>query len=141
MSNATLQATVSVDRDVTTECPSDKIYFKVYSQKCTQSVVTPQNPAVPGTDQVLSAVTYAGCPFNSCCYKDSDIKWNLYYKDDAGEDVLICHIDFHEPWSTSWHSNGVHYYEDTSPYDVMVKTVSDVDRSTKCEVTVRPSQA
>lgn len=139
MSTATIQVTASVDKDVTTHCPSDKIYFSLYSQTCTQSRVTPANPATPGTDQVLSAATYSGCPFNSCCYKDSDIKWDLYYKDDAGLDVKICRIHFHEPWSTSWHNCEITYYDmDDCQYDIMIKTVSDVDRSTKCELTVRP---
>jgi len=139
MSCATLQITASVDRDVTTECPSDRIYFVLYSQKCTQSRVTPANPATPDTDQVLSCATYAGCPFNSCCYKDSDIKWDVCYKNDADELVKICRIQFHEPWSTSWHAGEPVYYDlDDCQYDIMVKTISDVDRSTKCELTVRP---
>jgi hypothetical protein len=60
-------------------------------------------------------------------------------KDDAGLDVKICRIHFHEPWSTSWHNSEISYYDpDGCQYDIMIKTVSDVDRSTKCELTVRP---
>jgi len=144
MSSATLQVTVGVDEDVKLECPSDRIFLTLHSHTCTQSNVTPQDPAAPGTDQILSTVTYSGCPFNSCCYKDSDIKWDLHYEDEKGDVVKIAMIKFHEPWSTSWHSSGVTYYDSTNggvednKYDVSIKTVSDVDRSTKCECTVRP---
>jgi hypothetical protein len=142
MSNATVQVICKVDENcIKPKVPSDQIYFKVYKKTCTQSVVTPpsDHPASIGTDQVLSAVTYAGCPFNSCCYKDSDIKWDLYYIDDAGEEVKICRIHFHQPWSTSWHLSETTYYDpDNGKYDVMIKTVDDVTKSLKCELHVRP---
>jgi len=141
MSNATLQVICKVDEDcIKPKVPSDKIYFKLKSQQCTQSVVTPEYAAAPGTDQVLSAVTYAGGgnPFSKCCWSDSDIKWDLYYRAEDGTDVKICYIHFHEPWSTSWHNSGTNYYDDDCEYDVMIKTIDDVKRSLKCELHVRP---
>ena len=43
MSNATLQVIYKVDEDcIKPKVPSDKIYFKVHSHQCTQSVVTPE---------------------------------------------------------------------------------------------------
>jgi hypothetical protein len=62
----------------------------------------------------------------------------LYYKNEAGEDVKICYVGFHEPWSTSWHQNGTHYYDPDCPYDIMIKTIDDVKRSLKCELHIRP---
>ena len=144
MSNASVQVTAKVERSVAEECPSGKIYFSLYSQKCCQSIVTPPNPATSDTDQVMSAVTYAGCPFNSCCYKDSDIKWDLYYLNDDNTKVKIARIDFHEPWSTSFHSNGIVYYngenggDDNNNYDISVTTLENINRTTKCEVHIRP---
>ena len=144
MSSATIQVTAKVDRSVAEKCPSDKVYFSLYSQKCCQSIVTPPNPATADASQVMSAVTYAGCPFNSCCYKDSDIKWDLFYYKDDNTKIKIARIDFHEPWGTSFHSSGVVYYnsdnggDDANSYDVSVSTPENVDRHTKCEVSIRP---
>lgn len=138
MSNAIMQATIIVDKKCsdTKLVPSDKIYVKAKSHKCTQNLVTPTNPASPGHEQIVSVVSYGGSPFDSCFYSDSDCQWHLYYLDKDGKECPVGDIKFHESNSCSWHSNGT---APVHPYDLMIKTISDINRSSKFEVTVRPS--
>jgi hypothetical protein len=133
-----MQAKIIVDKNCSDKkkVPSDRIYAKGHSHKCTQQLVTPANPASPGHDQICSVVSYGGSPFESCFYSDSDCQWELYYKDSDDKEVSVGIIKFHETNSCSWHNNGS---APVAPYDIMIQTVSDIDRNSKFEVHIRPS--